>query len=69
MTQPMMRATFSQRGDDIHGTVELPGDGVFTLECLSLIVGELAKKVQVPPLEIVQDLYSLIAKQSMEVVP
>ena len=45
-----MRASFSQRGNDIHGTIELPGDGVFTLECVALIVRELAKKTNVPPL-------------------
>jgi hypothetical protein len=56
-----MRATFSQRGDDIHGTISIDGDGVFAMECVALIISELATKYQVPVAEVIQDLHSIAA--------
>lgn len=58
---PKMRATFSQRGDEIWGTISLEGDQLFALECLALQVENIAKKVGVTPAEVVRDLHSLIA--------
>lgn len=63
VTTPLLRVELTLDGDDIQGTIELPGDGVFTLECVSLIVRDLAKKTNVSALEVVQDLYSLMAIQ------
>ena len=56
-----MRATFSQRGDEIAGTISVEGDGLFMLECLVLLVENLAAKVGTTPDDVVRDLYSLIA--------
>lgn len=56
-----MRATFSQQGEEIKGTISLQGDGLFMLECLGLLVENLAAKVDTTPDDVVRDLYSLIA--------
>lgn len=61
--KPRMRATFSQRGDEICGTISLDGDQLFALECLALQVESIAKKVGVAPAEVARDLYSLIARK------
>lgn len=56
-----MRVSLTQRGDEIRGTIELPGrDGVFVLEGLALVVQEFAKRYNVPPAEVVEDLYSIV---------
>lgn len=54
------RATFTQRGDEICGTISSEGDALFMLECLASIVQEVASKSGVPPAEVVQDLYSVV---------
>lgn len=59
--KPRMRATFSQRGDEICGTISIDGDGIFAMECVALIVAELAKKYQVPMAEVINDLHSIAA--------
>jgi hypothetical protein len=56
-----MRISLSQRGEEIRGTVELPGDGTFVLEGLALVIETLARKVGVPVDEVVRDLYSVVA--------
>lgn len=56
-----MRATFSQRGDEIKGTINLEGGGLFMLECLALLVENLAAKVGQTPDAVVRDLYSVVA--------
>lgn len=43
-----MRATFSQRGDEIAGTISVEGDGLFMLECLALLVENLAARRRCP---------------------
>lgn len=58
---PRMRATFSQRGDEICGTISVEGDQLFVLECLALQVENIAKKLGLPPTEVARDLYSLVA--------
>ena len=58
---PKLRATFSQRGDEICGTISLDGDQLFALECLALQVENIAKKTGVPPAEVARDLYTLVA--------
>lgn len=56
-----MRVSLSQRGDEIAGTVELPRDGVFVLEGLTLVIETFAKQHGVEPAEAVRDLYSIVA--------
>lgn len=61
MSQPKYRATFSQRGDEIKGTINLDGcDGGFMLECLQEQVIYLAKVADITPGEVVRDLYALV---------
>lgn len=61
MSQPKYRATFSQRGDEIAGTINWDGcDGGFMLECLHEQVVYLAKQSGIDPGEIVRDLYSIV---------
>lgn len=55
------RATFSQRGDEIKGTINWDGcDGAFVLECLHEQVVYLAKQVDLDPGEVVRDLYAVV---------
>lgn len=49
-----------QRGQDIQGRIELPADNLFTLECLHLIVEQLAQKVGMTPDQVMQDLYIIV---------
>lgn len=55
-----MRISLSQRGDEICGTVELPGDPAFVLEAFAVVVERFAKQSSVAPATVVQDLYSLV---------
>ena len=55
------RATFSQRGDEIAGTINREGcDNAFVLECLHEQVVTLAKQSGIDPGEIARDLYSMV---------
>lgn len=56
-----MRATFSERAGEIRGTINVEGDGLFMLECVGLLVENLAAKVGTTPDDVVRDLYSLIS--------
>lgn len=61
MSQPKYRATFSQRGDEIAGTIKWDGcDGAFVMDCLHEQVVYLAKQSGIDPGEIVRDLYSIV---------
>ena len=61
MTKARYRATFSQRGDEIAGTINWEGcDGGFVLECLQEQVIYLAKVADITPGEVVRDLYALV---------
>ena len=61
MTKARYRATFSQRGDEIAGTINWEGcDGAFVMECLHEQVIYLAKQTGVGPGEIARDLYSMV---------
>lgn len=60
MSKNKMRVSLSQTGTDITGVVESHGDGLFMLECLTVIVESLARKVGVPPAEVARDLYAII---------
>lgn len=51
------------KGDEIVGQVESYGDPLFLLECLAVIVGEIAKTSGVPPLGVAADLHGLIARR------
>lgn len=55
-----MRVSLSLRGDEIRGTVELPGDPAFVLEGLALVIERFAQQSGVAPAAIVQDLYSIV---------
>lgn len=61
MSQPKYRATFSQRGDEIKGTINWDGcDGAFVMECLHEQVVYLAKQGNLDPGEVVRDLYAVV---------
>ena len=49
--------------DELVGKVEFYGDPLFVLECLAVIVGEIAMKSGVPELEVAADLHGLIARR------
>ena len=49
--------------DELVGKVEFYGDPLFVLECLAVIVGEIAMKSDVPELEVAADLHGLIARR------
>ena len=55
-----MRVSLTQRGDEIRGTIELCKEGVFVLEGLAMVVEQFARQHNVPPAEVVQDLYSIV---------
>ena len=49
--------------EELVGTVEFYGDPLFVLECLAVIVGEIAMKSGVPELDVAADLHGLIARR------
>ena len=55
-----MRVSLVQRDNEIRGTIELCKDGVFVLEGLAMVVEQFARQHNVPPAEVVQDLYSIV---------
>lgn len=55
-----LRISLTQKGDEIKGTVELPGDPLFVLEALSLVVEAFGKQHNVSPDAVVRDLYSVV---------
>lgn len=60
MTQ-RYRATFSQRGDEIAGTINRENcDAAFVMECLHEQVIYLAKQTGIDPGEVVRDLYAVV---------
>lgn len=58
-----MRVSLSLRGDEIKGTVELPGDPGFVLEGLALVVEQFSKQTKVSKAAIVQDLYLIVLEK------
>ena len=61
MSQPKYRATFSQRGEDIQGTINRENcDAAFVMECLHEQVIHLAKQTGIDPGEIARDLCSMV---------
>ena len=58
-----LETTFGEDKDELVGTVEFYGDPLFVLECLAVIVGEIAMKSGVPELEVAADLHGLIARR------
>ena len=58
-----LEVIFGEDEDELVGTVEFYGDPLFVLECLAVIVGEVAKKSGVPELEVAADLHGLIAQR------
>lgn len=57
---------YDEDNEEIVGQVSTEGDGPFIMECLALVVREYAAKTGVPPLEVVQDLYSVVAQQETQ---
>ena len=51
---------FTQVDDCIQGTIDLPADLTFTMECLAMLVEGFAKQAKIPAAEVVQDLYALV---------
>lgn len=49
-----------QRGQDIQGRIELPPDNLFTMECLAMVVEQLATQTGVPAAEVVNDLFCIV---------
>lgn len=49
-----------QRGQDIQGRIELPPDSLFTMECLKMVVEQLATQVNQTPNQVMQDLYAIV---------
>ena len=67
MRSQHFEAKLTHEGDEIVGRVESYGDTLFFLECLAVILGEIAKTSGVPPLDVAADLHGLIARrQRME---
>lgn len=58
-----LETTFGEDKDELVGKVEFYGDPLFVLECLAVIVGEIAMKSGVPELEVAADLHGLIARR------
>lgn len=55
-----MRVSLVQKGNEIRGTIQSTGDGLFVLESLALIVEQVARKTGVEAGEVVRDLYALV---------
>lgn len=49
-----------QRGKDIQGRIELPADNLFTMECLATVIYQFAKQSNIPPAEVVNDLFCIV---------
>ena len=58
-----LEVIFGEDEDELVGKVEFYGDPLFVLECLAVIVGEIAMKSGVPELEVAADLHGLIARR------
>ena len=58
-----LETTFGEDKDELVGKVEFYGAPLFVLECLAVIVGEIAMKSGVPELEVAADLHGLIARR------
>lgn len=54
-----LRISLSQPRDEIKGTIELPRDGAFVLECLDMVVRQFAQIQGLSPSEVAADLYRL----------
>lgn len=54
-----LRATLTQRGDEIKGTVECGADPAFNLEAVLLIIERVAAVHQVDTKTVIQDLWKL----------
>lgn len=50
-------------GELVFGQIRHYGDPLFLLECLAVIVGEIAKTSGMPPLDVAADLHGLIARR------
>lgn len=57
-----MRISLTERGDEIRGTIELPGDPAFVLEGLAMAVERFAQQSGVSEREIIEDVYRVILK-------
>ena len=55
-----LEITLEHNGDMIDGRVCLPADALFTLECLNIIVENLAQQTNQTPDQVMQDLYVIV---------
>lgn len=62
----ILEVTLAHDEDEIIGEVKSYGDPLFLMECMAVIVGEIAKKAGLPPLEVAADLHALIARRQKE---
>lgn len=58
-----LRVSLVEKAGVIRGKIETDSDALFVLECLAVIVGEIAMKSGVPELEVAADLHGLIARR------
>lgn len=58
-----MRASLTQRGDEIKGTIELGCDPAFNLEALYLVVDRVATTHKVPVDQVLKDLWLIMLKE------
>lgn len=63
MRNRCLEVFLAEKGDEIVGSVKSYGDPLFVLECLTVIIGEIARKSGVPVLEVAADLHGLIAQK------
>lgn len=58
-----LRASLTQQGDEIKGTVECGADPAFNLEAILLIIERVAETHKMPVSEVIQDLWKLHWKE------
>lgn len=64
MRNRFLEVILAEDEGELVGQVRHYGDPLFMLECLAVIVGEVAKASGVPELEVAADLHGLIAKKA-----
>ena len=63
MRNRFLEVILAEDEGELVGQVRYYGDPLFLLECLAVIVGEIAKTSGVPPLDVAADLHGLIARR------
>ena len=55
-----LRISLTESNEEIKGTIELPGDPAFVLECLQMTIERVAIQFEITPDAVVRDLYSMV---------